>query len=92
MHCPKGITGGTNGKEPACQCRMQDTKDTQVQSLYWEDPLEEQMAAHSSTLAGEFHGRGRPAGYSLCGCTELDTAEATEHPWKNQIQGLTIAG
>ena len=35
---------------------------------------------------------GASAGYSLCGCTELDTAEATEHPWKNQIQGLTIAG
>ena len=25
--------------------------ETQVQSLYWEDPLEKEMAAHSSILA-----------------------------------------
>ena len=34
-----------SGKESACQCRRQ------VQSLGWEDPLEEEMATHSSTLA-----------------------------------------
>ena len=27
--------------------------ETQVQSLGWEDPLEEEMATHSSTLAWE---------------------------------------
>ena len=89
MHCPKGITGGTDGKEPACRGRMQGTKDTQVQSLFWEDPLAEETATHSSTLAGELHGQGRRAGYSLCGCTEPDTTEAAEPPWKNQIHGLT---
>ena len=26
-------------------------RETQVQSLCWEDPLEKEMAAHSSTLA-----------------------------------------
>ena len=30
---------------------MQETRETQVQSLGWEDPLEEEMAAHSSALA-----------------------------------------
>ena len=30
---------------------LQDTKETWVQSLRWEDPLEESMAAHSSILA-----------------------------------------
>ena len=30
---------------------MQETQETRVQSLGWEDPLEEGMAAHSSILA-----------------------------------------
>ena len=34
-----------------------------IQSLGWEDPLEEEMATHSSILAGEFHGQRRLVGY-----------------------------
>ena len=30
---------------------MQETPETQVQSLGWEDPLEKEMATHSSILA-----------------------------------------
>ena len=30
---------------------MQETQDTQVRSLGWEDPLEKEMATHSSILA-----------------------------------------
>ena len=30
---------------------MQETQETCVQSLGWEDPLEEEMATHSSILA-----------------------------------------
>ena len=30
---------------------MQETQETQVQSLGWEDPLEEGMATHTSFLA-----------------------------------------
>ena len=37
-----GLTWQLSGKEPACQMR--------VQSLSWEDPLEEEMATHSGTL------------------------------------------
>ena len=41
----KGFPGGSDGKEsPAVQ-------ETWVQSLGWEDPLEEGMATHSSILA-----------------------------------------
>ena len=36
---------------PTYQCRRQ----TQVQSLGWEDPLEEEMATHSVFLPGESH-------------------------------------
>ena len=35
-----GFPGGTSGKEPACQCRR---RETWVQSLGEEDPLEEEM-------------------------------------------------
>ena len=31
--------------------RLPATRETQVQSLGWEDPLEKEMATHSSTLA-----------------------------------------
>ena len=40
--------GGASGKEPICQCRRHEM---QVQSLGWEDPMEESMATHSSILA-----------------------------------------
>ena len=43
-----GLPGGTSGKEPACQCRRQET---QVQFLGWKDALEEGMTTHSSILA-----------------------------------------
>ena len=38
--------------------------ETWVQSLGWEDLLEEGMATHSSILAGEFHGQKSLVGYS----------------------------
>ena len=33
--------------------RLPAMQETQVQSLGWEDPLEKEMATHSSTLAWE---------------------------------------
>ena len=42
-------------------------QETQVQSLGWEDPLEKEMATHSSTLAGESHGGRSLVGYSPLG-------------------------
>ena len=38
--------------------------ETQVQSLGQEDPLEEEMATHSSILTGESHGLRSLVGYS----------------------------
>ena len=43
-----GFPGGTSDKEPASPCRRQETR---VQSLGWEDALQEGMATHSSVLA-----------------------------------------
>ena len=45
---PWDFPGRARGKEPACQCRRYETW---VQFLGWEDPLEEDMATYSSTLA-----------------------------------------
>ena len=39
-------------------------RETQIQSLDWEDHLEKEMATHSSILPGEFHGQRSLAGYS----------------------------
>ena len=39
-------------------------QETQVQSLGWEDPLEKEMATHSSILAWEIPWEGSLVGYS----------------------------
>ena len=44
-----GFPGGASGKEPTCQCRRH--KKTWVQPLGREDPVEKEMATHSSILA-----------------------------------------
>ena len=51
--------------------------ETQVLSLGLEDPLEKEMATHSSTLAWRIPGAGEPGGCCLWGCTESDMSEAT---------------
>ena len=48
--------------------------ETWIQSLVWEDPLEEGMAPTPVFLPGDFHGQRGLAGYSPWGCKELDTA------------------
>ena len=50
-------------------------QETWVQSLGWEDPLEEAMATHSSILTGESHGQRSLAGHSPWGHKELGTTE-----------------
>ena len=51
----------------------------QVQYLGQEDPLDEEMAAHSSILAWRIPWAEELVGYSLQGCKESDTTEET-HP------------
>ena len=45
--------------------------ETGIQSLGWENPLEEEMATHSSIFAWKSHGQGKLAGYSLRGHMSL---------------------
>ena len=46
-----------------------------MQSLGQEDPLEKEIATHSSILAEEFHGQRNLAGYSLWSYKESDMTE-----------------
>ena len=51
-------------------------RETWVGSLSWEDPLEEEMATHSSTLAWRIPWMEEPgAGYSPWDCKESDMTE-----------------
>ena len=49
-----------------------------VRSLSQEDPLEKEMATHSSILAWKSHGHRSLAGYSPSGHKALDKAEAKQ--------------
>jgi len=52
---------------------MQQLQETRVRSLDWEDPLEEEMATHSSILAWKIPWTEDPGGgYSPWGHRELD--------------------
>ena len=48
-------------------------QETWVQSLSWEDPLEKEMATHSSILAWEIPWTEEPGGLQSKGSQELDT-------------------
>ena len=52
--------------------------ETWVQSLGWEDPLEKELATHSSILAWKIPWTEELGGYSPRDCKELDM---TEHTW-----------
>ena len=54
---------------------MQETQQIQVQSLGQEDALEEEMLAHSSTLAWKIPWTEEPGGLQFIGCKESDTTE-----------------
>ena len=55
-------------------------RDSWVQSLGQEDPMEKEMATLSSILLPEkFHGQRSLAGYSPWGCKEVDMTEWLTH-------------
>ena len=49
------------------------TPETWVQSLGWEDPLEKEMATHSSVLAWRIPWTEEPGGLQSMGLPESDT-------------------
>ena len=46
---------------------MKEPQETQIQSLSWEDPLEEEMATHSSILAWRIPWTEEPGGLQSMG-------------------------
>ena len=52
---------------------MQETQETQVQSLDQEDPQEEEMATHSSILAWDIPWTEEPDNLQPMGSEESDT-------------------
>ena len=54
-----------------------------VQSLSWEDPLEEAMATHYSILPYNPVGQRNLVGFSPQVCRGLDMTEVIQHEWMN---------
>ena len=55
--------------------RLPTTQKTRVRSLGWEDPLEKEMATHSSILAWKIPWTEEPGRLQFMGCKESDTTE-----------------
>ena len=71
----KDFTSGSAMKNlPA----RRETQETQVQSLGWEDPLEEGMATHSRILAWRIPWKEEPGGLQFIGSQRVDTIEVNE--------------
>ena len=55
--------------------RLPAMREIRVRSLGWEDPLEKEMATHSSTLAWKIPWTEEPGRLQSSGCKESDTTE-----------------
>ena len=63
-------------------------QETQVQSLGWEDPLEKEMATHSSTLAQKIPWVEEPGGLPSMGLQESDVTERLHFLSANMLLGI----
>ena len=70
-----GSPGGANGKETPLL--MQETHETRVSSLGREDPLEKEMATHSSILAWKIPWTEEPGGLQSTG------SQRAGHDWSD---------
>ena len=59
-------------------------QEIRVRSLRWKDPLEEEMATHSSILARKSHGERGLADYSPWGCKRHTTYQLSHHHQSHQ--------
>ena len=70
-----GFPSGANDEEPACQCRRHIRHD--FDPLGREDPLEEEMATHSSILDWRIPWMEKPGRLQSIGSQESDKTEGT---------------
>ena len=78
-----------SGKESACQYK--EMQETQVQSLDLEDPLEEEMATHSSILVWKIPWMEEPGGLQSMGsrgCPGEGNGLPTPVFWPGEFYGL----
>ena len=61
----QGFPGGSGGKNPLAN--IQETQETWIQSLGGEEPLEGEMATHSSILAWKIPWTEEPSGLQSMG-------------------------
>ena len=73
------ITGFPSGLAVKIPPAMQEMQEMRVQSLGREDPLEEEMATHSSILARRISWTEEPGKLQSWGHKELDTTEVIKH-------------
>ena len=72
---------------------MQETQETQVPSLGWEDPLEKEMATYSSILAWEIPHTEEPSGLQSMALQRVRYDWANEAHTHTHTQGpLFIPG
>ena len=64
-----GFPGGASGKESTCQCMRH--KRCRFDPWVGEDPLEKEMAPHSSTLAWEILWMEEPGGLQSMGSQKV---------------------
>ena len=65
-------------------------RETWVPSLGWEDPLEKEMATHSSILAWRFPWTEEPGGLQPMGSQRVGHTERLHFhfAWRNHVIGL----
>ena len=63
-------------------------QETQVRFLRWEDPLEKEMATHSSVLAWRIPWTEEPGRLQSTGSQELDTTQQLNHHHPKVIDNL----
>ena len=64
---------------------MQEMQETWFQSLGWEDPLENEMATHSSILAWKIPWTEEPDGLESKGLQRVGHNSATEQHASSQL-------
>jgi len=65
-------------------------QETQVRSLGWQDPLEKEMAAHSSILAWRIPWTEEPGGLQSMRSQRVRHDLATEHKHKQGPQDMSL--
>ena len=91
--CLDEVTYSINGTSLVAQRlkRLPAMRETQVQSLGWEDPLEKEMATHSSTLAWRIPWREEPGRLPSMGSQRVgqDWATSLTHSFHKYIDLVT---